>query len=62
MPADGGGEGGAGGGQAEREAAQRLAVAGQPGQLGLIAEADRAVQLVSDPEDDLGRCAAGPPG
>ena len=42
-------------GQAKRQPAQRLAVAGQPGQRGLVAESDRAVQLMAYPEDHLGR-------
>ncbi len=42
-------------GQAERQPPQRLAVARQPRQRGLVAEADRAVQLMADPEDHLGR-------
>ena len=39
----------AGGREAERQAPQRLAVARQPGQRRLVAEADRAVQLVARP-------------
>ena len=41
-------------GQPEREPPQRLAVAGQPRQGGLVAEPDRTVQLVAYPEDHLG--------
>ena len=47
--------------QSERQPPQRLAVPGQPGQRGLVAEADRAVQLVSDPEHDVGRFECGQP-
>ena len=45
----------AGRGQPEGQPAQRLAVSGQPGQGGLVAESDGAVQLMTHPEDDLGR-------
>ena len=39
-----------GGHRAERVATQRQAVAGQPGQRGLVAETDGTVQLVRDPD------------
>ena len=41
--------------------AQRLAVTGEPGDRGLIAEADGAVQLVTDAEYVLGRLEGGGP-
>jgi len=41
--------------QPERQAPQRLAVTRQHGQGSLVAEPDRAVQLVRSPEDDPGR-------
>ena len=47
--------------QPKRQAPQRLAVARQPGQRGLVAEADGAVQLVGDAEDHLGGLQRGHP-
>ena len=45
--------------EAERQPPERLAVARQPRQGGLVAEADRAVQLVGDAEHDVGRLERG---
>src|ERR1700710_93518 len=55
VSAEPGGEQVAGGGQAEWQPAQGLAVARQPGQRGLVAESDGPVQLGGDAEDALGR-------
>ena len=45
----------------EGQPAQRLAVPRQPGQRGLVAEPDGAVQLMGDPEDHLGGLDRGHP-
>ncbi len=47
-------------GRAERQAPQRLAVPRQPRQRGLVAEADRTVQLMAHPEHDVGGLDAPP--